>query len=56
MFSVSITQTQIFEFWVMKTQLKNQSKQVEFGGLHIFWVLGDLSISYIYINTVKDIE
>ena len=39
--SISITLTQIFEFWVMETSVKNQSKQKIFCGTHAFWKLSD---------------
>ena len=41
LFPVSIALTQIFEFWVMETSVKNQSKQKIFCGTHAFWKLSD---------------
>ena len=37
--SISITLTQIFEFWVMETRVENQAKQEFFCGTHVFWEL-----------------
>ena len=39
---VFITQTQFFEFWVMKTTLKKLSKQLFFFcEFHVFWIMSD---------------
>ena len=39
LFSISITLTWIFEFWVLETMVENQAKQEFFCETHVFWEL-----------------
>ena len=55
LFPNSITQTQVFEFWVMETNVKNQAKHIFIRGTHAFWKLGDenwvISFNFLMIQT-----
>ena len=54
LFPNSITQTQIFEFWVMETSTQNQTKHKIFCGTHAFWKLSDENwVISLKINVIQ---